>query len=363
MKTDLKGDLSCDVAVIGGGLAGLLTAYLAVGSGKSVVVLEKETVGSGATALTTAFVTQLIDTPLGDQVRVLGERDAVRVWKAGGKAIDLIEHIVHAEGIACDYTRCNAYAFEEGEDPRAGASTPRQAKFDAGKFVRGLAEACRKRGVRIFEHTEATAIDDGPPHAVRTAHGRVLAKDVVVATYVPFDRPRVLAFKTARYVSYVLEAEIPLGHFEEAIYMDGAVPYHYFRVDPLDGRDRLILGGEDHRAELPVNADKRFAALERYLHRLMIGTSVLVMRRWTGPIIESVDGLPFIGRVAPGRYVATAFSGNGMTYAAITALLLNDLIDGVQNPCATVFDPRRRLSLRRLAYYGIHFLRMVFRMN
>jgi glycine/D-amino acid oxidase-like deaminating enzyme len=83
----VKGDVTTDAAIIGGGLTGLLTAYLLVKNGKKVAVLEAGTLGSGATAYTTAFVTQVIDTSLGDLIKMFGPKTAQRIWQAGQHAI------------------------------------------------------------------------------------------------------------------------------------------------------------------------------------------------------------------------------------------------------------------------------------
>ena len=75
----------------------------------------------------------------------------------------------------------------------------------------------------------------------------------------------------------------------------------------------MILGGEDHRASLPVSTKKRFEALKEYLAGLLGGQSYQTGRKWIGAVLEPVDGLPTIGAYKPHQFVATAFSGNGMT--------------------------------------------------
>jgi glycine/D-amino acid oxidase-like deaminating enzyme len=97
-----------------------------------------------------------------------------------------------------------------------------------------------------------------------------------------------------------------------------ANPYNYLRVDEMAGqKDRLMVGGADHRSELKMPADKNYKALKEYMSHLSPNLSARVLRKWRGGILESSDGLPLIGETAPRRYVATAFSGNGMTYAAL----------------------------------------------
>jgi hypothetical protein len=79
------------------------------------------------------------------------------------------------------------------------------------------------------------------------------------------------------------------------------------------------------------------------------------VKKWSGPILEPVDGLALIGKYAPHQYVATGFSGNGMTYAGISALLMTDLISGKKNPWTKVYDPKRKLTAKQLVKKGIDY--------
>lgn len=380
----IKGDVTADVAVIGGGLTGLLTAYLLSTNGKKVAVLEAGTLGSGATAYTTAFITQVIDTSLSDLIRVLGPNKAKSIWQAGEQAIDRIETIVKKEEIDCEFQRCSARVCASREKDckklehehraaeRLGFATKLvknstlpfeeygylevkdQAKFHPLKFLRGVAEIVASSGGNIFEHSRALSLREGPGGAtiVKTAAGSVTAKDVIVATYAPFNKPGTAKYIRGMYSSYVIEVHVPKGIFTEGLYWDTESPYHYFRIDRRGQFDRMILGGEDHRSELRVSPKKKFDALEKYLVGLLGGRSYGILRKWIGAVLEPVGGLPLIGAYKPHQFVATAFSGNGMTYAMVSALIFRDLILGKKNPWTHVFDrnlrPRNNTSnLRR----------------
>jgi glycine/D-amino acid oxidase-like deaminating enzyme len=165
-------------------------------------------------------------------------------------------------------------------------------------------------------------LKEGPGSVtVKIAAGSVTAKDVIVSTYAPFNNPRISKYKKGVYNSYVFEIRVPEGIFTEGLYWDAESPYHYFRIDRRGTFDRMILGGEDHRSELPVS-QKKFDALEKYL--------------------EPAGGLPLIGAYKPHQFVATAFSGNGMTYAMVSALIFRDLILGQKNPWIHIFDRNLR---------------------
>jgi glycine/D-amino acid oxidase-like deaminating enzyme len=121
------------------------------------------------------------------------------------------------------------------------------------------------------------------------------------------------------YKSYVYEVRIPRGLIKEGTYEDCNNPYHYFRVDRQAKYDRMIIGGEDNRKEIAVDDRKNFKALEEYLTELLKGKRYTIVRKWTGPILEPSDGLALIGKFRSVQLIATAFSGNGMTYSGIAA--------------------------------------------
>jgi glycine/D-amino acid oxidase-like deaminating enzyme len=388
----LEQDTTADVVIVGGGLAGMLTAYTLSRSGKSVILLEKDILGGGATMLTTAFLTQAIDTGLPDLIAMYGLEGARLVWQSGIDAIAQLKHIVRDQSLDCELVPCSArvYARTNAEYdalreestaarrlgfpttllrddalhfPNAGyLELPNQAKFHPLRFLRLLAAHLAKQGVRIHEQTSVAAVSEHGPVKVTTASGHtVTAADVVVTTYLPFNNPRQTHFKKGKYRSYVLEIHRPRSDIPEGIYWDLYRPYHYFRIDREGADDRIIVGGADHRQELPVSARKSFDAVERFIRGVIGTASYHVDRRWSGPIIESSDGLPLIGAYAPHRYVATAFSGNGMTYAMVGAMLFRDLLSGADTPWKKLYDPKRSiLKPRRLMIKGRDYLQEFF---
>lgn len=374
----LTNDNEADVAIIGGGLAGLLSAYTLAKAGKWVVVLEKDRFAGKGTGFTTGFLTQSIDTDLVDMIPMFGVKNTKLIWESHGKGIDLIEKIVKDEKIECEFVRCTNYIYandrkefreleeEYRESKRLGfnvsmgktdlgfphrgvMSVKQQGKYHTVKFVLGLLQALERMGVELYEKTEVERIEGSGPFRVVAGKHAITAPWTLTATYQPFNNPKEVFLQKGMYVSHIIEYEVPKGKYKEGTYEDMDNPYHYFRVDKGKGRngnDRLLLGGEDHRKEIPMH-QKSFRALEEYGVELF-GTNYPEVRRWSGYILEPVDGIPFIGAYDPNNLIATAFSGNGMTYSAITAMVVRDLVTGKKNPYAKLYDPKRIPTLTQL---------------
>ncbi|MBA2457397.1 MAG: FAD-dependent oxidoreductase [Gemmatimonadales bacterium] len=376
----LTEDLPTDVCVIGAGIAGITTAYLLAMEGRQVVVLDDGPLGGGETGRTTAHLSNALDDRYHVLERLHGQEGARLAAASHGAAIDRIESIVSAERIACDFQRLDGYLFvPPGEPldeldaefeaarraglrdvrmvPRAPAASfnsgpcllfPRQAQFHPLSYMNALAGAIQRRGGRIFGRSHVTGVEAGPPAVVSTEAGpTVTAEFVVCATNTPIIDWLVIHSKQAPYRTFAIGARVAPDSVPAALYWDTADPYHYVR---LQG-EVLIVGGEDHKTGQEDDGYDRFAYLESWAReRFPIGD---VEYRWSGQIMEPVDGLGYIGR-NPGDkghiLIATGDSGHGMTHGTIAGILLTDLILGRANPWETLYDPARK-SLKSATEY------------
>ena len=260
----LSGDIEVDIVIIGGGIAGVMSAYLLAKAGKKVAILEKNLIGEGTTNYTTAFLTQSLDTNFSDLIKTYGIDGAKEIVSSHGKAVELIEEIIKENSIECDITSCSNYIyaiskkdFKDLEEEKEAAKSiglrvelysdgsnlgfpnegymevKNQAKFHPLKFLYPLSEKASDSGVDIYEHTEATNIEQMKERGVRvtTNRGIVTADKVIVATYEPFNQPLSLYFKKAMYVSYVFHLEIEGISLIEGTYEDTGNPYSYMRID------------------------------------------------------------------------------------------------------------------------------------
>jgi nitrite reductase/ring-hydroxylating ferredoxin subunit len=207
----------------------------------------------------------------------------------------------------------------------------------------------------------ATGIHGGTDAAVRTGGGTVRAQHVVVATNSPVNDLVVIHTKQAPYMTYVIGARVPQGDIPTALYWDTGDPYHYVRLQPLDaGHDLLIVGGEDHKSGQADDAEARHGRLERWARERFPSMGALEYA-WGGQVMEPVDGLAFIGRNPMDEenvYVATGDSGQGMTHGTIAGIILTDLILGLPNPWAALYDPGR-ITLRAGAEFAREAINMV----
>ncbi len=375
----LAEDATTDVCIVGGGIAGLSVAYHLTKEGKRVVLLDDGPTAGGETSRTTAHLVFYNDDGL-SKIESLHGEEVLRVsTQSHSAAVDRIERIATEEGIDCDFKRLNGYLFINpqgaGYDfldkeldaahriglsdahyveraPIPGYNTskclcyPRQGKFHPLKYLAGLAKAIESRGGKIYNHTHVRSITGGAPARVETSQGRaVIAEAVVVATNTPVNDMFAIHTKQAPYRTYVIGGRVARGALTDALYWDTLDPYHYVRLQPIDGQDYdiLIAGGEDHKTGHHNDAQRRWDDIEKWMRErfTMMGE---IEFRWSGQVMEPVDCLAYIGRNPLDKdnvFIATGDSGMGMTHGTIAGMLLTDLILGRPNEWETIYSPSR----------------------
>jgi len=384
-RSPLAEDARAQVCIVGAGIAGMTTAYLLARAGKSVAILDDGPIGGGMTGRTTAHLVTALDDRYFELERLHGEAGARLAAESHRASIDQVERIVREEKIDCEFERLDGYLFvPPGESKkildreldaahRAGLTDleiverapiisydtgpalrfPRQAQFHPLKYLAGLARAIERDGGKIFTGTHAGKIEGGETARIETAKGQVVTADaVVVATNTPVNDLIEIHTKQAGYLTYVIGARVPKGSVVRALFWDTPSPYHYVRVESVDDHDVLILGGEDHKSGQKDDANVRFAALERW-SRARFPMIEEIAYRWSGEVMEPIDGLAFIGRNPLDHdnvFIATGDSGNGMTHGTIAGMLITDLITGKENPWAKLYEPSRK-TLRAAKEY------------
>ena len=382
----LNENVRADACVVGAGIAGLTTAYLLTQAGKSVVVIDDGPLAGGMTEVTTAHLANAIDDRYFEIERLHGERGARLAAESHSAAINRIEAIAGKENIACDFARLDGYLFlppggeqevldrELAAAHRAGLNDvqkivraplnafdtgpclrfPNQGQIHPLKYLAGLAGAIERDGGRIFTETHADQVEGGSPAQIKTGHHIISAGAVVIATNTPINDLVAIHTKQAPYMTYVIGVRVPRGSVTRALYWDTLDPYHYIRLQSMrkgsngdnavSDWDLLIVGGEDHKTGQADDTQERHARLESWA-RERFPMMEQVVFTWAGQVMETIDGLAFIGRNPLDKdnvFIVTGDSGMGMTHGTIAGMLLTDLIVGRENPWATLYDPSRK---------------------
>ncbi|MDB4917434.1 MAG: puuB 1, partial [Gemmatimonadetes bacterium] len=367
------------VAVIGGGITGLTAAYLLKAAGKRVAVFEREHIGAGESGNTSAHLTYVTDTSITELQKTFGKSAAQRAWYGGARAIDLIESIASTGGISCGFQRVPAFQCApffndtgEGADALArDAALAKELGFDAtfhqtgpiaGRacveysnqgivhpldYLAGLALAIDGDGSYVFDKAELAEVLQDPLSI--TVNGETIAcGDVIIATHVPLtgstSLPSAMLFQTKiyPYSSYVLGALIDDDVLAPGLYFDTADPYYFLRIHDVPEGRYAVFGGKDHKTGQESDTEARFNALQSALEALI--PSARIERRWSGQVIETDDGLPFIGKSAEHQYIATGYAGNGLTFGTLAGMMLYDAVVGRDNQWREIFDPNRKAT-------------------
>jgi Rieske Fe-S protein len=212
-----------------------------------------------------------------------------------------------------------------------------QALFHPLKYIAGLARAIPGNGCHIFERSAVDEVVDEPlsvkcgPHTIKCDY-------IIIATHTPLMgktdvvRATLLQSKLALYSSYVIGGQLPAGEIPSGLYWDTADPYHYLRVEPRRGfgDDYAVFGGEDHKTGQVDDTRQCYAALETTARNVF--PSFQLTDRWSGQVIETNDGLPYIGETSERQFAATGYAGNGMTFGTLAAMMARDAAVGRTNP-------------------------------
>lgn len=356
----LQQNMTADVLIIGGGMAGILCAYRLREAGVSAVLVEQNTLCSGVTGKTTAKITSQHGLIYESLLRRFGVEQARNYYLANQEAV--LQYRELCKGMDCDFkTRDNfVYAREHQQIllkefaalQTIGAEAewvesvslplttvgairfPQQAQFHPLKFVRSIV-----KDLQIFEHTKVESFDGNRYH---TDSAVITAKKTIVATHFPlWSKHGLYPLKMYQHRSYVLGLE-NAGKVD-GMYVDEKNTGLSFR----NAGDLLLLGGGGHRTG---KGGGGWEELEEFAKRHYPKSKIRC--RWATQDCMTLDGVPYIGQYSPNTpdlLVATGFGKWGMTSSMVAANILVDLIQGKENPYAALFSPSRSMFRPQLA--------------
>ncbi len=365
-------NITVDVAVIGGGIAGLTAAFLLKRGGARVAVIESRRILTGVTGRTTAKVTSNHELLYDYLIKHAGEEKARLYADAQQSALEFIARTVSEYNIACEFKRQTACTYAENDsgikdieaeadaaqklglpagftdrlplpfDVRAAVCFTEQAHFHPRKYLLAIAKMIDGGGSRIFENTRAVEVNDGKPCEVITATNKVTANDVIVATNFPIINRGLLFTKMVPMRSYLTAAHLndPLP---EGMYISSSETFHTLRSHTSESGDTVwLIGGENHHAGQEPDTIGRYERVADFIKKNFDVKSIDY--HWSTQDCKPIDRIPFIGQYSPAGshvYVATGFKGWGMTNGTVSGILLSDLIFGHANPWTPLFDPNR----------------------
>ena len=372
----LQESIATDIAIVGGGIAGIVSAYLLAKAGKKITLLDAGKLIDGATGYTTAKITAQHNLLYSEFIETIGAEQAKLYYEANSGGLKFIQETAAELGIACDLTIQNAFVYSQTElgkqkiekeaeayktlgidgglatsevdlpfDVTAAIVMRNQAQFHPVKFLAGLLREIERLGGIVYEQTRAMKIEKEDRPVIQTENGmHISCNKVIVASHYPINNFDGLYFsKLSVNRSYVIavrtDAKIPVG-----VYLSADSPTRSMRAIPTDqGETLLMIGGDGHpagRSETNI--------LEHYENLAHFGEEHFGIKeipyRWSTQDLATLDKVPYVG-IMTASYehilVATGFNKWGMSNGAAAGMMLADRILGKANPYAEVFDPTR----------------------
>lgn len=375
--SSLNDDIKVDVAIIGGGLVGITSAFLLKNAGLSVAILEADHIAQGTTSHSTAKITSQHSLKYNKIKMQMGEEMAKLYADANENAISKIETIIRDKNIDCDFIRQDAYVYTQSENyikkiadeaetaskigikahyldkiplqfpVKAALRFDNQAQFHPRKYLLQLSKEIPGDGCHIFEETKVVDVQEGNPCQVITESGkRVTAEHVILASHFPFYDA--MGFYFARMYpdrSYALGVKVK-EKYPGGMYITAESPGRSIRFQPYEGGELVIIGGEHHKTGQGNNMNMHYENLIGFANNNF--TLEDVMYRWSTHDYTTLDDVPYVGRIksnVPNIYVATGFGKWGMTNSTVSAMIISDLILKKENPWAKLYSPSRPITL------------------
>ena len=354
----LAADATADVAIVGGGIAGIATAYFLARGGAKPIVLEARGVAEAASGRNAGFLLAGVAENFVAASRRYGTANALRIWKLTERTHSLVRSLVAEHRIDCEL-RWNGSDQIAGDDADwsevaesarllavqgvtvsvdEAARTARyheDGEIHPVRWVRGLAAAAVRAGARIHEDTRVTGVDDV---VVRTTGGTVTAGAVVLCTNAYTAHLAVTRVRPVRGQMLATAPTRPV--FARPAYARRGYQYWRQRAD-----GRVLVGGwRDMAVDGEVGEDEHpTEKVQQHLDAFLAahGIDAPVTHRWAGTMGFSHDALPYVGRTGPRLFVCGGFTGHGMAFGPVSAEMIATLVSGGAYADADLFDPQR----------------------
>lgn len=355
-REKLKGEIETEVAVIGAGLAGILIAFQLQDEGKKVIVLEGNRIASGQTKNTTAKITAQHGEIYNSLIAKFGKGTAKNYADCNLKAVEWYRDFINKNEIDCDFEDKDAWLYSSRQYERikqeyeackelempvefmentkflnrnvSAVVMKNQAQFNPLMFIKSISEK-----LKIYEQSYATEVKNnciiGKDFCVR-------AEKIVFACHYPFvNFPALYFTRLHQERSYVVS-------IKDTSDINGM--YYGIDADGISLRryeDKLLVGGSQHRTGQNLEGDK-YDSIRKNIKNYFPNSSETEF--WSAQDCITADGLPYIGTFSkskPDWYVATGFGKWGMTFSAVSAQIITNLITEKNKKETKIFSPSR----------------------
>ncbi|TAA72833.1 FAD-dependent oxidoreductase [Planococcus salinarum] len=389
----LQENHEADVIIIGGGISGIMTAYLLTKKGYRIALVEGGRLLNGTTGYTTAKLTAQHGLIYDQLIQSEGKDTAKYYYEANAAAIQYVKTLISEKGIDCDFSEEPAYVFAEDEEQQYkvkkeaeayrelgidGGFTEdipldihhlgavvmnQQAQFNPVKFLKPLIEEITAKGGMIFENTRISDIESGKrPVAVTQEERRVEGNYLVVCSHYPFyDKEGYYYARLSPSRSYSIAAETDKD-FPGGMYINAGQPARSLRSIQADGKKLVLAGGYGHPVGHNQNTEENYNQLYQFMDQVF-GVEQ-VPYRWSSQDPGTLDQIPYIGKYSTETenvFVATGYRKWGMSSGVLAGQLLTDLISGTASNYEETFSPLRPMKepdIKKLTEESFHIGKM-----
>lgn len=369
----LEEDIQADITIVGGGITGILAAYLLAEENLDIVLIESGRLMNGTTGHTTAKITTQHDLIYDELITNLGSEKAKLYYESNRAAINFYKETIEQLNICCDYQEETATLYATTDESKEkvlkeaeayeklgipgklkaeipldipiqqALSLEKQAQFHPLKFLNKLLEILITKGVRIYENTTVTKIDEGSQGSVETREGKkVKSNHILIATHFPF--PKTVGLYAARLKverSYVLAAKTDKP-YPGGMYLQVDQSTRSLRKVNMDGQELVLIGGMSHQTGKVTDTRSLYEDLASF------GNETLGLKEipyhWSAQDLITLDKIPYIGKFSPTHSnirVATGFRKWGMTNSFVSAKLFYDYVMNKGSKFAEIYSPSR----------------------
>lgn len=369
----LTEDIEADVAIVGGGITGLTSAYLLAKAGVKVALIDAGKILNGVTGHTTAKITAQHGLIYDELISKLGFDNAKLYYEANHEALQFVKTLIKEENIDCEFKEQDAYVYTNSSDytqqisdeymayeklgidgeyttsidlpieMKAAIIMKNQSQFHPLKYLQHLTEQITAKGGMIFEQTTAIDIENGSEPKVLTKDGYMIrCRQMIIATHFPFEDKA--GFYFARMYatrSYVIATKTK-KEYPGGMYINVENPVRSLRDTTINGEQVVLFIGENHRTGTGISTIKHYEALAAFAEETFGVKEILY--RWSTQDLKTLDKVPYVGPLTannPNIFVATGYRGWGMTNGTAAALILADLIQGRNNRFEELYRPQR----------------------